>query len=214
MTFIYVDRLEVKKGGFIAGSFLAAIFITLLFLVMLIFNSISIVSVAPDFLAVLAVGIGFQLLVAIGEELSFRQYLFKAISDKYGFKASAFVTSLGFSFMHLPSLYFLGASFETMLIGMTTIFFAGILLCLLFVYGGLYNAIAFHFIWNFLQYTVYGLGPLDSVLKISRSGNIFLNGGQFGPEASFIGLGVMLLALFSLWMFILSRRTPENQIYM
>ncbi len=83
-----------------------------------------------------------------------------------------------------------------------TITAAGALLALLSLRWGLLSAIGFHFTWNFLQYSVFGMGlagEFSSVVRLTGAGDVLLTGGEYGPEASLPGLAVILMTLGIVW---------------
>jgi uncharacterized protein len=78
---------------------------------------------------------------------------------------------------------------------------------------GLLSAIGFHFAWNFLQYSVFGMGlagEFSSVLRLTGVGDVLLTGGEYGPEASLPGLAVTLLTLGIVWYFFLRNNKPRE----
>ena len=76
-------------------------------------------------------------------------------------------------------------------IGLCTIIIAGVMLAMLYKYGGLLNAVGFHFFWNFLEYNAFTLGSMQGALHVTESGTALLTGGSFGPEASIVALPVV-----------------------
>lgn len=199
LAFILISGISIHKGGVLPGTVLSILSMCSVFGILLLSGSVAQVSFNVNALAVLLSGAIFQVFVAVGEELSFRQYLFEALDKCTGPKMAAIISSAGFAALHLPSMMLLGISIELMVVAMVTIFTASIVLTLLYMYGGIFNAIAFHFFWNFLQYHVFGLGPMESPINVSLQGANLLTGGNFGPEASLPGLLVTLSALVVLW---------------
>ncbi|MCD1294396.1 CPBP family intramembrane metalloprotease [Methanocella sp. CWC-04] len=213
IMFVIFDGIKVKERSFILGSIVAVLSMTSAFILMLVSGSVEILSVNPEYAVVLFSAVILQGFVAFGEELSFRQYLFQVLGDTIGKPASAVITSIAFAALHIPSMIVLQINSGLMVIAFLTIFLASILLTLLYVYGGILNAVAFHFFWNLLQYNIFGLGPLDSVLKVSKSGEAVLNGGSFGAEASIIGLAVTVASIIVLSYYFKAKPSPENEIY-
>jgi hypothetical protein len=95
----------------------------------------------------------------------------------------------------------LGIQWQLGLIALATIFMAGIALALMYAYGGIFNAIAFHMAWNFIEYNLLNMGPLDGAFSVSKTGPDILTGGAFGPEASIVALGVLILLAVGIWLY-------------
>jgi hypothetical protein len=144
-----------------------------------------------------------QLFVALGEELSFRNYLYEELQKATGNKTvAAIVSSAGFTALHLPSMFLLDIPALPAVMGLTTIFIASLVMTLLYERYGILAAVGFHFFWNFLQYHVFGLGlghALPSALNTEFAGDVLLTGGAFGPEASLPGLLVIVVFLAIFW---------------
>ncbi len=165
---------------------------------MLALGGVAITGMNSDFINVLAFGIILQAFVACSEELSFRQYVFEDLDRATGRKAAIALSSVGFALLHINSMLSLGVDILSALIGLVTISLAGVLLAVLYLYGGLLSAIGFHFFWNYLQYHVLGLGlrgEIPALLNVTQAGSVLINGGQFGPEVSLPGLAVILVML-------------------
>jgi len=83
-------------------------------------------------------------------------------------------------------------------------------LALIYRYGGLFNAIGFHFVWNFMEYNLLEMGPLDGAILVSKPGPDILTGGAFGPEASIVTLAVTALLVAVVWLYYNKVRKPEG----
>lgn len=199
LTFMIFNGIKVVPGGLAAGSIASIVSMTSIFAILLISGSISVLSVKPDALTIVAFGVLLQIFVAFGEELSFRGFIFRALDESTGRKAAAIVSSAMFALLHTPSMLVLGISPAQAAIAAVSIFIASIVLTVLYIYGGLLNAVAFHFFWNLIQYHFIGTGPLDSALKVETHGNPIITGGAFGPEASIVGLLTISTVLAVLW---------------
>jgi membrane protease YdiL (CAAX protease family) len=199
--FIQGLDLKVPKNGFLAGALAASVSMGLIIAVLASIGAIAIGTVRDDYSYYLILGIVVQLLVGFGEELSFRASIFQGLDDELGVWPAAVLSSAGFAALHLPSIGLVGLGTQSGLIALGTIFFAGIALALLYKYGGLFNAISFHIVWNYIEYNLFNLGPLEGAIGISKPGPDILTGGAFGPEASIITLIVVALLVVLLWLY-------------
>lgn len=137
-----------------------------------------------------------QLLVATGEELSFRGYILRNLVDEAGIKNGIILSSIMFSAIHIPSIVYYKLDVPRVIIALAVVGLIGVLLAMLYLAYGLMSAIGFHFAWNFLQYNIFALalsqpGLMDS--KILETN--FLTGGNYGPEAGITGFVVISFAL-------------------
>ena len=200
LAFVVISRITFRLGnplpGLIAGSLaILAVFMIVLGAGGVIVNGLN----TNNIPAILVWGFILQIFVVLGEELSFRQYIFADLERATGTAPAAVVSALGFAAMHIPSIISLGTAPTEAIIALATISIAGIVLAILFVKAGLFAAAGFHFAWNFLQYSVLGLGNMSSALDVTKTGSDLLNGGTFGPEASIPGLIVIGAVLVSIW---------------
>ena len=140
----------------------------------------------------------FFLLVAVGEEIVFRGFIFRMIDERFNFVAALVVSALIFGFIHM------GNSNATLWSSVAIAVEAGLLLGAAYKYSGtIWLPIGIHWAWNFTQGNVFGFSvsgmPSDvSVFDAMVSGPEILSGGEFGPEASVItvALGVIFTLFF------------------
>ncbi len=208
--FIGILELKVPRKGFEEGAAFAAASMGLVLAVLLLSGSITIGPVRYDFSYYLLMGVLVQLLVSFGEELGFRAAIFQGLFDELGLWPAALLSAAGFAALHLPSMGIVGLGRQSDLIALGTIFFAGIVLALIYRYGGLLNAIGFHFVWNFIEYNLLEMGPLDGAILVSKPGPDILTGGAFGPEASVVTLAVTALLVAAVWLYYNKLRKPEG----
>lgn len=87
------------------------------------------------------------------------------------------------------------------------IIFAGFILAIPYLLTGrLAMSIGIHIAWNFLQGGLYGFAVSGSrfrgsLIQINQTGNDYITGGSFGPEAGLLGIGGMLLMGGLLWIY-------------
>lgn len=201
LLFILSLKLKVPRDGFIVGAVAATLSMGLVIGVLAFSGAIEIGPLKDDYVYFLIIGIAVQLLVGFAEELSFRASIFQSLSDELGIWPGALLSALGFAALHLPSMGLVGIGTSSDFIALGTIFFAGVALALLYAYGGLFNAIAFHMAWNFIEYNLFNLGPLEGAINVSKPGPDILTGGAFGPEASVATLVVTALLVVAIWLY-------------
>jgi membrane protease YdiL (CAAX protease family) len=201
LIFILALKLTVPRGRPFVGAVAAAVSMGLVIGTLVLSGGIEIGPLKDNFIGVLLAGIVIQLLVSIAEELSFRASIFQGLSDVLGIIPAALLSAAGFAVLHIPSMDLVGIGAATGLIALGTIFLAGIALALLYAYGGLFNAIAFHMAWNFIEYNLFNLGPLEGAISVSKPGPDILTGGAFGPEASVVTLAVTALLAIAIWLY-------------
>jgi uncharacterized protein len=195
----HLDRKWWLDAGF--GLVLGAFLMTGIFLSMSALGWVKVIGTATTntglgFVEAFLLRILFYAVVAVNEELAFRGYQLKNLSE--GFAGSrirlrgaiilAFLCSSSFfGILHLTSEN--STAFSAL-----TVFLAGLLLALPYLLTGeLGLSIGLHFTWNFLGGTVYGLpvsGALQNTrfLSIQQTGPDLWTGGLFGPEAGLLGL--------------------------
>ncbi len=202
LLFILASGIKVRLGNPLTGLTIGTIAMVAVFLIIVATGGASVSGfTASEAAGILLGGVVLQVLVATGEELSFRQFIFADLDPWTGRKTAAVASSVAFAAMHLPSMFLLRATPAESAIALISIFTASLVLTVLFLKWGILAAIGFHFTWNFLQYHVFGFGYMDSILEIAKTGSPLLNGGVFGPEASIPGLIVISATLAGLWYF-------------
>lgn len=149
---------------------------------------------AAGFAAIWALGfVG----TALFEEIVFRGYVLKRLTEAAGFPVAACVTSLVFGLIHLSNGLDAGpALVNAVLVG-------GILALSVRLTGSLWWAIGFHAAWDWVE--SYLIGAADSGLRAQGAlfqsdpmGPTLLSGGGSGPEGSLILFVVALAALLLL----------------
>lgn len=206
-TIFYNTKFYYNKVvlGFLIGSILILINFLFIYLftnikVELNYNNENILIYIAKILIRL---IGF-LAVAISEELFVRGYLLTNFSEIfYSKKISSstsefiglFTTSLIFGFLHYYNN-------NATLISSINLTFIGLLFGYAFVKtGSLALPIGLHWGWNFTQAQILGLNvsgysPMVSLIKTDLSGDIFLSGGNFGPEGGVLILISVIIGVF------------------
>ncbi|HTY92073.1 MAG TPA: CPBP family intramembrane glutamic endopeptidase [Methanocella sp.] len=210
LFFILALKLKVPRNGLLEGGLFAAISMGIVLNGLLLLGAITVGPIRDNFSSYLLTGVVVQLLVSFGEELGFRAAIFQALDDELGMWPAAILSAAGFAALHLPSMGIVGLGRQSDLIALATIFFAGIVLALLYKYGGIFNAISFHFIWNYIEYDLFNMGPLEGAINVSKPGPEILTGGAFGPEASILTMAIMALLIVVVWLFYNKFRKPKG----
>ena len=148
-----------------------------------------------------ALGRGFvyMLAVAVREEIVYRGVMFRLCSKVVGTWGALLVTAAWFAASHATNP---GASTT----GLLVIALAGVLLGAAYAATGrLWLPIGLHLGWNFAEGSIFGtvvsghdIGP--SLIQGKMHGSTVWTGGDFGPEASIVGLAVTLaITAFFVW---------------
>jgi membrane protease YdiL (CAAX protease family) len=149
-------------------------------------------------LAAVVVAAALFVLVAVGEELTFRGYLLVNLRDGAGPALALALSSLLFGVFHSlnPNLKPLG---------LINIALAGAAMGYAWlVTGNLWLPMAYHFSWNFFQGPIFSL-PVSGVhygglLAVADQGTApFVTGAAFGPEGGIVGTLALLSAFPMLW---------------
>jgi membrane protease YdiL (CAAX protease family) len=181
------------KSGFLFGLVL----ISSIFFVELGFGWIKLEGLYQDAFYILLGAMIFELLVSMGEEMSFRGYILPNLIESVGQRSAVVISSILFAGLHTPSILLLGMGKFNSLIMFAAITAAGILLALLYLAGGLKMSCGFHFSWNFFQYHIFSLRGGFGIFGLSAA-KPELTGGSAGPEAGLIGLFVLVIGIIIL----------------
>ena len=175
------------------------------------------------FILTLLVALFAYAAMALWEELLFRGYLIKNLSegfncDRLGRHRAAVLafalSSVIFGLFHSGNPY-------VSLTGIANLFILGVFFGLPYLLTGeIAISIALHISWNFFQGIVFGFpvsGQLDevAVFSVDRSGPDLWTGGAFGPEGGLIGLLAMLTgcAIIVLWIrFVRGHVSPDPSL--
>jgi len=186
------DPIHIAKG-FIGGFGM----ITIPFLIVLLLGMVSIDGITFD-IRKLIYSLLVLLLAAAFEEVLCRSFLLELIRSFFGAWTGVVLSALIFSVGHL-------ANDNISIVPMLELLIAGFVLGVFYVKYGLGAAIAFHFIWNFIQGPIYGFkisgteGYHLLELYFSNQNDIF-SGIHFGLEgtvwAVFVGLFYLVFVIY------------------
>lgn len=147
--------------------------------------------------------------IAIVEETLMRGYILKNLMISFNKYIALILTSILFALMHG-----LNPSFD--LFALTSLFLAGILLGLSYVYTkNLWFPIALHLSWNLFQALLgFNVSGKDtySLIEFDLERNNLLNGGEFGFEGSILSIISMTAIIIGIWIYYNRERTKPDQL--
>jgi uncharacterized protein len=139
------------------------------------------------------------LMVALVEELTLRGYFQHALARKLGFWWATLITSLLFGAIH-------GINQGETAVGLFMAMAFGFIACLSLWYtGSLWWVIGCHVGWDWGQSFVYGvrdsgLQTQGALLAAQPVGNVWLSGGNTGPEGSLFVIPVLIAMAALMWL--------------
>lgn len=146
------------------------------------------------------------------EEIIVRGWLFPVISVRSRIWVGIIVTSFLFGFLHLlnPGITILSIS-NIILVGVFAAFYV-------LKDSSLWGICAWHSIWNWAQYNVYGFAVSGMTIystplfKPVTNGSEVLQGGSFGIEGSIITTIMLSIASIVLWKQLWGRKVKQRDI--
>jgi len=220
----HFDRKWWLDLGF--GLMLGALLMTGIFLSMKMAGWISITGPAstnsglPLSLAFILRVVAFGV-VAINEELAFRGYQLKNLSEGFAGKRIDPRAAIWFAFLFSSAFFGIThlANENATIFSTLTVALAGLLLCLPYMLTGeLGLSIGLHLTWNLFQGPVFGF-PVSGAVQGTHlfstqiTGPDLWTGGAFGPEVGLIGLVWALVGCgLTLWWIKWSRKKIELYI--
>jgi CAAX protease family protein len=196
--------------------FLGAAFVGLMWTFIFVFAlstlSVSIQAIRFDpstLLGGLALGLAFNALVGINEELDARGYVLQNLVEGMGFARAVLVSAVYFGALHLLNP---GASAASTL----GVALFGVLAGLAYsATGQLWMPIGMHAAWNFFEGPVYGFlvsgVSMGGVFNLQVNGPEWLTGGSFGPEAGALTMAPLVLMIGAVYLWGLGRRPAPEQ---
>lgn len=198
------DKNTIKDLGFtkniidvFKGVFLAGISLFIIVTVLVLLKQVSFIGINKNAdIKLMCLFFGGFLIQSTAEEILCRGFLFQRLNEKFSINLSILFSFMAFGIPHFPELFK-----ENILIGIVGIF--NLLLVtyvfsfLMIRYKNIYPSIGFHSIWNFILFSIIGLNLSGtdnyySLLSFSTKNN-FINGGNYGIEASIICTIILLL---------------------
>ncbi|MGM0175077.1 CPBP family intramembrane glutamic endopeptidase [Enterococcus sp. DIV0800] len=195
---------------FLIGTFLGVLFFSVVMLIAKLFHAYDF-TVSPKIpVTAILLGLVSQFITGLSEELLVRGG-FQHAFLKYGKWVALMAASIIFSLLHVLNK---GAALGS-LIG---VFLAAIFLgMLMYATNSISACIGWHMAWNWTQGFLFGTnisgtsGSKAILQARSTSDNIWLTGGDFGPEASIACFIVLILG--SLALFIYGQRKNKFNEY-
>lgn len=219
----FVEKRSFSSIGFwkdnalkkyVRGAFIGFIFITIPVVILILIGSVTLqlqqIS-STVILGILSSLIAF-LVQGATEEIVVRGWLFPVISVRSRIWVGVVVTSFLFGFLHLlnPSITILSIS-NIILVGVFAAFYV-------LKENSLWGICAWHSIWNWAQYNVYGFAVSGMTIystplfKSTTSGPEALHGGAFGIEGSVITTFLLTIASVVLWRQLWGKRARQLNI--
>ena len=201
------------------GLFLGAFLMFLIFVLEYLLGWIEIEDIlytysGHPFLRDIVIALTAYIFVGIYEEMMFRGYALKNLAEGLNFKPDKPSIAIFLAFGVSSSVF--GAAHiinpNSSLVSTLNLILAGLFLGLGYLLTGeLGISIGLHISWNFFQGNIFGFavsGVKSSVnfFHITQKGPDFFTGGEFGPEAGFLGIIALILGCG----FILLRHYQKN----
>jgi uncharacterized protein len=140
-----------------------------------------------------------SLIAGIGEELVFRDVLFRIFEDGFGTTVAMITTAALFGLLHA------GNPGATPLSTIAIALEAGLLLAAGYAWSrNLWFVLGLHFAWNFAEGGIFGApvsgGAMKGILSmpLSASAHDSVTGGAFGPEASVVAVCLGMTLVFAI----------------
>jgi len=186
-------ELGLRAGGpqLLAGAAIGAMMMAAVYLILW---GLGLATFGPgDGLTGFGPGLASALRAAVFEELLLRAVLFRITEEACGTTIAVIVSAAVFGLLHGINP---GATpMSTLAIALE----AGVLLALAYALTrNLWLAIGIHLAWNFTEGSVFGAQVSGSAISRSLihstlAGPPWLTGGDFGPEASVVSIGVSMV---------------------
>jgi len=181
------NRIKDIGLGIVVGLLIIGIgFLTLLLLNQITFEKI-------EFSAEkLILSIILFIMVALSEEIAFRGFILRNLSNSYSSKKALLISAVIFAVFHAFNPNMSGIAYINLFLG-------GVFLGLPYILTkNLWFSIALHYSWNFFQaffgFNVSGQNSF-SVINIGIAQNNILNGGEFGFEGSIFCVVALLIVI-------------------
>lgn len=185
----------VRMSHLIPGILLGIVLMGISFLIIWVTGGVDILatSFTSDLVRSLLLQFGIFFLVACGEELFFRGFVYEHLKTNRTPLRAALISSVFFTIFHMGNPGIFTTPFT-----LINIFVIG----MIFIYlkeisKSLWLPIGVHLAWNFSQGGIFGFHVsgehTDSVLRTESTGPSIFNGGDFGAEGSLLTTVVVLL---------------------
>lgn len=207
--------LDLGFGLMLGILLISGIFFSMKAAGWVVITGFAITGMTVPFITAFLINLLLYIGVAFNEELTFRSYQLKNLSEIFARKVSlkkaiiaAFlISSAIFGIAHAVNPH-------STIVSTLSLILAGFLLTLPYILtGDIGISLGLHITWNFFQGTVYGFGVSGTSLKtrllsIKEIGPVLWTGGEFGPEAGLIGIiwALVGFGLIFLWIKLLRKK--------
>lgn len=181
-------------GQFIIGLILGAIAISIVFIMLLAVGNVLLLGniLKPNLNTKLLSDLMFFTMVGFAEEIFFRGYCLKSISERNGNLKAIIISSILFSLVHslnpnVAPLFFVN------------VVLVGVLFSFMALKFSIWLPIGFHAMWDYFEGNVWGLPDSGVIVKgmysVKVIKNNIINGGLVGPEGGLIVTLVLLVCI-------------------
>jgi uncharacterized protein len=190
------------KSSFIIGSAIAMLIPTLATLMMYSFYLIELEGNQWKVTTMLMQSSLF-LIIAIGEEVFFRGYLFGMVQRRLHTRAAILISTIIFAGLHVINPGAFDKPISYLFIEVFNIFLLGLLFAQARLQSGnVWMPIGLHFIMNFTQSAVFGYlnggKEVESFLNITFLSENLLNGAGYGLESSLLLTPIVIIAMLAI----------------
>lgn len=185
----YLSRIRLMN--FSGGFLFAFLSLLLLYILESVAGFIEVRPFTTDF-ALLAQIIFLSFIIALIEELLFRNFIFRKLKEDFSLKTALIISAYIYAQLHFLKF---GLKLSEIILPLTGLFFIGIILAYTFYYRDLWFSIGLHMAWIILiTYTTR-----ESLFIINPEYNL-LTGGYY-PIAGILGIimTIILLSVFRFW---------------
>jgi len=197
-----IDSLAIKD--FFVGLVISGLMIGTIFVVFLILGFLEIREISWNSNGIFAVFeillwfFGIGLAVGWSEELAFRGYLLQNMKDGMGLFWAVLISCILYGLLHMSNPN------STILSGILIAIFGYLRIFGWLRSGQLWLSMGMHAGWDFFQgpilgFTVSGMNT-ESLIKQTISGEDWITGGSFGPEAGIVVIPVIILGLIIMYL--------------
>lgn len=219
----FVEKRSISSIGFwrnqwirkyLRGALLGFVFISIPVMILLLIGIVQLQmqQITPTTIIGIVGSLVAFLIQGATEEIVVRGWLFPVLSVRSRIWIGIVVTSFLFGFLHLlnPGITILSIS-NIILVGVFAAFYA-------LKDSSLWGICAWHSIWNWAQYNVFGFAVSGMVMystplfKPVTNGSEVLHGGSFGIEGSIITTIMLSIASIVLWRQLWGRKEKQRDL--
>ncbi|SET42986.1 hypothetical protein SAMN05660297_02394 [Natronincola peptidivorans] len=218
-----IEKWELSAIGFknpknqlrqlLMGSILGSCCFIAIIIVLWLLNGVAITNslMEPSFSSVNIYAILiFSIFPGIGEEVLFRGYFLKLLSNSVGTTFAIGLTSIFFSIVH-------GANDGYSIIAFVNLFLFSLFLSFTtIITKNIWTAVCFHIAWNFFQGSVFSMSISGSnasgIYLVEVIGKDWITGGSFGVEGGLIVTAILCLLVIGTFIKYNSRLSIKQSV--